>query len=47
MIKWNSVKKIPENSGMEHSYLITNGKSLSIGWYEPEYFINEERDSQS
>ena len=39
MIKWNDANKIiPEKSGMEKTYLISDGRHISTGWYEPEYF---------
>jgi hypothetical protein len=44
--RWNCVDIIPSMNGMEYSYLITDGKEISIGWYEEEYFSdNPEEES--
>lgn len=39
---WISVKDcLPEKNGDEYSYLISDGRQIAIGWYEPEYFAED------
>ncbi len=38
----DSEKFPPKKNGMDHSYLISDGKNISIGYYEPEFFQKDD-----
>jgi len=40
-MKWISVEKELPPSGMEYSFLITDGEHIGIGYYEEEYFAED------
>ncbi len=42
-IEWFDAKENPpEEHGVEHSYLICDGDSIAIGWYEPEFHAEDD-----
>ncbi len=40
-MNWISVQDKLPPSGIEHSFLITDGKEIGIGYYEEEYFAED------
>lgn len=44
MDKWISAEVLPKKTGESHTYLITDGETISTGWYEKEYFARGKKD---
>ena len=41
-VKWISVEeRIPEKATDEDTFFISDGESVSIGWYQPEYYSDD------
>ena len=44
-MKWIDVEKQLPPSGIEYSFLITDGKEIGIGYYEEEYFAEDPKEA--
>jgi hypothetical protein len=42
MTEWFSIENPPEKNGMDYTYLLSDGKQIGIGWYEPEFFEEDD-----
>ncbi len=40
-MKWIKIEDQKPRAGDEHLYLITDGKEISVGWHEDEYFAED------